>query len=90
MSAHPPVDVRGPHEPFERQHPFDPRTLHTPDGFERVLAHCQARGLTWYTRTHAHTCPHCGRVLTHTGLQATLTGDQAAHTCSGIPGAPDG
>lgn len=36
----------------------------------------------WYVRQHTHTCKHCARQITHTGLEAER-GGLAAHLCCG-------
>lgn len=37
---------------------------------------------TWYLNPHAHTCPRCARIISHTGLDAERD-EPTSHLCCG-------
>ncbi len=55
-----------------------------PGYFAERLALYQAEPMrwAWYVRVHTHSCPSCGRKISHTGLEAERDG-AAVHLCCG-------
>lgn len=59
--------------------------LADPDYFAERLGAYVLLGVggSWYVNKHTHDCKGCGRVIEHTGLEATRDGP-AAHMCCGL------
>jgi hypothetical protein len=66
---------------------LDIARLTDPEYFEARRVHYAKHAVgdayaAWYVNLHSHTCRACGRIITHTGLEATREGI-AAHQCCG-------
>jgi hypothetical protein len=59
---------------------YDPAQMQDPDYFAKLNERYKAgTGV----RLHSHTCSLCGRVITHTRLEALRDGEKLSHTCCG-------